>query len=55
VPPLETDRALVEALLRAVRSMRHATHAAELALLKWMEANGFLPEKGEGSGDRKVR
>lgn len=60
MPPLESDRALVEALLRAVRSMRHATHAAELAILKWMEANGLLPqEKGDGStggsGDRKVR
>jgi hypothetical protein len=35
--------------------MRHATHAAELAILKWMEVNGLIPEKGEGSGDRKVR
>jgi hypothetical protein len=51
----ESDRVLVEALLRAVRSMRHATHAAELALLKWMECNGLLPEKDDGRGDRKVR
>lgn len=51
----QADRALIEALLRAVRSMRHATHAAELAILKWMEEQGFLPEKGEGAGDRKVR
>ena len=53
----EEDRALIEALLRAVRSFRHASHAAELAILKWMEVRGFLAEKDGGSreGDRKVR
>jgi hypothetical protein len=51
----EEDRVLVEALLRAVRSFRHASHAAELAILKWMEVRGLLPEKDGGSGDRKVR
>jgi hypothetical protein len=53
----EEDRVLIEALLRAVRSFRHASHAAELAILKWMEVRGLLPEKGDGptSGDRKVR
>jgi hypothetical protein len=51
----EEDRVLIEALLRAVRSFRHASHAAELAILKWMEARGFLPEKVDPSGDRKVR
>jgi hypothetical protein len=55
----EHDRALIEALLRAVRSFRHASHAAELAILKWMEARGYLPDpaaqKDGGTGDRKVR
>ena len=50
-----SDRVLVESLLRAIRSMRHGAHAAELALLKWMESNGYIPEKGDGQGDRKVR
>ncbi len=51
----DEDRVLVEALLRAVRSFRHAAHAAELALLKWMEQRGCLPERGGDGGDRKVR
>ena len=53
------DRVLIEALLRAVRGLRHASHAAELAILKWMEARGYLPDpaaqKDGGAGDRKVR
>jgi|SoiMethySBSTD1v2_1073268.scaffolds.fasta_scaffold6222157_2 hypothetical protein len=51
----DEDRVLVEALLRAVRSFRHASHAAELAILKWMEVRGLLPEKERDPGDRKVR
>ena len=57
----EHDRALIEALLRAVRGLRHASHAAELAILKWMEARGYLPDPttqkdgGGSTGDRKVR
>jgi hypothetical protein len=46
------DRVLIEALLRAVRSFRHASHAAELAILKWMEVRGCLPEKDGGRGPK---
>lgn len=46
--PQPADKALALALLKSIRSMRHACTSAELALLSWMQAQGYLPEKDRG-------
>lgn len=50
------DRRFAEALLRAIRGMRHAAHAAELAVAEWMREHGAAPERADAStGEPKER